>query len=98
MFRQSKTLGFGYSSRQGAKNAKKDPCHFDRREKSFLDPSRSLGMTGLGPSPLRLCVLARDTVFPIFSSSQNFKYVWLDSKTAMVRYIALLAGRSSDIV
>ena len=23
------------------------PCHFDRREKSFLDPSHSLGMTGL---------------------------------------------------
>ena len=33
-------------------------CHFDRREKSFLDPSHSLGMTALGPSPwraLRLC-------------------------------------------
>jgi len=43
-------------SRQAAKLAKKEPCHFDRREKSlfrakreifFLDPSRSLGMTGL---------------------------------------------------
>jgi hypothetical protein len=32
---------------------RKIPCHFDRREKSFLDPSHSLGMTGLGPSPLR---------------------------------------------
>jgi hypothetical protein len=31
-------------------------CHFDRREKSFLDPSHSLGMTALGPSPWRLCV------------------------------------------
>ena len=30
-------------------------CHFDRREKSFSDPSHSLGMTGLGPS---LSVLA----------------------------------------
>ena len=28
-------------------------CHFDRREKSFLDPSHSLGMTGMGSSPLR---------------------------------------------
>ena len=28
-------------------------CHFDQREKSLLDPSHSLGMTGLGPSPLR---------------------------------------------
>jgi hypothetical protein len=38
---------------------RKIPCHFDRREKSFLDPSHSLGMTALGPSPwrpLRLCV------------------------------------------
>ena len=30
------------------------------REKSFLDPSQSLGMTGLGPSPLRLSALAGD--------------------------------------
>ena len=29
-------------------------CHFDRREKSLLDPSRSLGMTGIGPSTSRL--------------------------------------------
>ena len=35
-------------------------CHFDRREKSFLDPSHSLGMTGIGPSPLRLCAFAGD--------------------------------------
>src|SRR3970282_645830 len=34
--------------RQGKTN-----CHFDRREKSFLDPSHSLGMTDGGPSPLR---------------------------------------------
>src|SRR5437867_8622570 len=50
-------------SRQAAKLAKKEPCHFDQREKSFLDPSHSLGMTGLSPSPWRLCVFARDTVF-----------------------------------
>jgi hypothetical protein len=59
-FRESKTLGFGYSSRQGAKAPSKTRCHFDRREKSFLDPSHSLGMTGLGPSPLRLGVFAGD--------------------------------------
>ena len=35
-------------------------CHFDPWEKSFLDPSHSLGMTGIGPSPLRLCTFARD--------------------------------------
>ena len=35
-------------------------CHFDRREKSFLDPSPSLGMTGVGPSPLRLGAFAGD--------------------------------------
>ena len=34
-------------SRKGAKAAKKAYCHFDRREKSFLDPSHLLGMAGL---------------------------------------------------
>jgi hypothetical protein len=34
-------------SRKGAKTAKEEFCHFDRREKSFLDLSHSLGMTGL---------------------------------------------------
>ena len=38
-------------------------CHFDRREKSFLDPSQTLGMTGLGPSLGVLCVFARVTLF-----------------------------------
>ena len=32
-------------------------CHFDRREKSFSDPSHSLGMTGLVPSLRGLGVL-----------------------------------------
>ena len=43
-------------------------CHFGPfgqaqgklREKSFLDPSHSLGMTGMGSSPLRLCAFAGD--------------------------------------
>src|SRR3990170_4079241 len=56
---------------------RKTPCHFDRREKSFLDPSRSLGMTGFGPSPWRLCAFARDMVFPTSSSFPNFKHFWL---------------------
>jgi hypothetical protein len=30
-------------------------CHFDRREKFFLDPSHSLGMTGLRRSLCCLC-------------------------------------------
>jgi hypothetical protein len=34
-------------------------CHFDQREKSFLDPSHSLGMTDLGPSLGVLCAFAR---------------------------------------
>ena len=34
----------------------RNSCHFDQREKSLLDPSHSLGMTGIGPSPLRLGV------------------------------------------
>ena len=32
-------------------------CHFDRREKSFSDPSHSLGMTGFVPSLRGLGVL-----------------------------------------
>jgi hypothetical protein len=47
----------------------KSCCHFDSfdhtqgwlREKSFLDPSDFLGMTGFGPSPLRLSAFAGDT-------------------------------------
>jgi hypothetical protein len=61
------TLGLGYSSRQGAKTLSKTRCHFDRREKSFLDPSHSLGMTGLGPSPLRLGVFAGDIPISFFA-------------------------------
>jgi hypothetical protein len=58
-----------FLSRQ-AREARKGQCvcHFDPfdkaqdklREKSFLDPSRSLGMTGIGPSPLRLGAFAGD--------------------------------------
>jgi hypothetical protein len=36
-------------------------CHFDRREKSFLDPSHSLVMTALGPSPWRPLRSLRET-------------------------------------
>ena len=54
------------------------PRHFDQREKSFLDPSRSLGMTGRGHVTSRLCVFAGDVVFPISSSFPNFKYLWLE--------------------
>jgi hypothetical protein len=56
--------------RQGAKE---NTCHFDSfgkaqdklREKSFLDPSHSLGMTALGPSLGVLCAFARVISFPI---------------------------------
>jgi hypothetical protein len=37
-------------SRKGAKRAKGEYCHFDRREKSFSDPSHPLGMTDLALS------------------------------------------------
>jgi len=58
---------------------RKNPCHFDRREKSILDPSHSLGMTGLGPSPWRPLRSLREALsYPIFSSSRIFKYLWLD--------------------
>ena len=53
------------------------PCHFDRREKSFLDPSHSLGMTGLAPSPWRLCAFAGVVSLSdseIQNSTRNFKY------------------------
>jgi hypothetical protein len=48
---------FGISRAKHAKGAKEERCHFDRREKSFLDPSYPLGMTGLGPSLCDLGVL-----------------------------------------
>jgi len=63
-------LGFGHFSRQGAKtpsSERKTLCHFDRREKSFLDPSHLLGMTDLGPSPLRLGVFAGDNPISAFA-------------------------------
>jgi hypothetical protein len=37
-------------SRKDAKAAKENGCHFDQGEKSFLDPSHSLGMTRIGMS------------------------------------------------
>ena len=80
-------LGFGHSSRQGAKtpsSERKTLCHFDpfdkaqdklrekslfrvRREIFFLDPSHLLGMTDLGPSPLRLGVCAGDNPISAFA-------------------------------
>ena len=64
-------------------------CHFDRREKSFLDPSHSLGMTGMGSSPLRLGAFAGDSSAfgcavrqqgePLFSSA-----VWEKACTTIV--------------
>jgi hypothetical protein len=35
---------------QRRKGRKGKDCHFERREKSFLDPAHSLGMTGFGLS------------------------------------------------
>src|SRR5262245_48722332 len=57
--------------RRDTKHAKTRGCHFDPfgqaqgklREKSFLDPSHSLGMTGLGPSPWRALRLWARHVF-----------------------------------
>ncbi len=70
IFRELKMLGFGHSSRQGAKtpsSERKTLCHLDRREKSFIDPSHLLGMTGLGSSPLRLGVFAGDNPISAFA-------------------------------
>jgi len=53
---------------QRRKVAKEEHCHFERREKSFLDPSYSLGMTGLGPVTWRLGALAG-----AISESQSFR-------------------------
>jgi hypothetical protein len=41
------------------KGRKEKDCHFERREKSFVDPAHSLGMTGFGLSLGALGVLAR---------------------------------------
>jgi hypothetical protein len=45
-----------------AKGAKEELCHFDRREKSLLDPPHPLGMTGLGPSLCDLGVLGASNI------------------------------------
>src|SRR3989337_3750941 len=44
----------GRSRNISRKGAKEEHCHFERREKSFLDTSPSLGMTCLGPVTWRL--------------------------------------------
>ena len=48
-------------------------CHFDRREKSFSDPSRSLGATG---SARHLCALAplREILRMLFSRLSSFAF------------------------
>jgi hypothetical protein len=61
---------------------KTQQCHFNRREKSFLDPSldpsHSLRMTGLGPSPWRplrpfgvaaMWMSSHEHTSPLFSSA-----------------------------
>src|SRR3990172_3092276 len=55
----------GRSRNVSRKDAKEEHCHFERREKSFLDPSHSLGMTVSNPS---LSVLARG-----ISESEGFR-------------------------
>src|SRR5215813_12985733 len=47
------------------KAQRKHSCHFDRSEKSFLDPSHPFGMTRLRPSLGVLCVFAGVISFPI---------------------------------
>jgi hypothetical protein len=60
-------------SRQDAKAQRKTLCHFDRREKSFLDPSHSLGMTGQGLSLGVLCAFARVISFRFGKPKSNRK-------------------------
>ncbi len=66
--------------RRDAKAQRKLHCHFDRREKSFLDPSHSLGMTGIG-LPLGVFAPLREPSLSYCltqNSTENFKYIWLD--------------------
>ena len=77
-------------------------CHFDRREKSFLDPSHLLRMTGLSPSLGALRVFARgfflrarrvlrgDTCF----SFQVCSFVTLREARKKVQRIELLHGHA----
>ncbi|MGZ9242670.1 MAG: hypothetical protein ACXW6K_19505 [Candidatus Binatia bacterium] len=60
-----KYLGLEDSSRQGARRQVRSFCHFGHGEKSLLEPSHPLGMTGMDPSPLRLCAFARDNPNPV---------------------------------
>jgi hypothetical protein len=51
--------------------------HFDRREKSFLDPSHSFGMTEVGPS---LSVVA-----PLREASSSSEKKWRAIRLGFVR-------------
>ena len=55
IFRIVKILDSDIPLAKAPRRQVRNHCHFDQREKSLLDPSHSLGMTGIGPSPLRLC-------------------------------------------
>src|SRR3990172_11164963 len=64
-------------------------CHFDLREKSFLDPWHPLRMTALGPSPWRPLRSLRETQsYSVFPSFQNFKYAWLEF---IIPFVAIIA-------
>jgi hypothetical protein len=65
---QRKILVISTPSSSSGVNSGRNPRSVLRRSRSILDPSHSLGMTGLGPSPWRLCVFARVTMFPILLS------------------------------
>ena len=61
-------------SRQDAKAQSDTRCHFDRREKSFLDPSHSLGMTDLGPSLGVFASLRESSLFRFCNVKLNLKF------------------------
>jgi hypothetical protein len=45
--RRSRNQNWEYLAQRCKRRKDKAYCHFDQREKSFSDPSHSLGMTGL---------------------------------------------------
>src|SRR5688572_19929325 len=62
----------GVSPRRDAKAAKNACRHFERREKSFLDPSHSLGMTRLGVSLCGFAPWREKFPNPSASASRSF--------------------------
>ena len=84
-------------SRQDAKSAKFGSCHFDRREKSFLVPSDSLGMTGLSPSLCGPFDLAQDMLCAFAGDIPIFGFAVSPGWASVVKILHTKPGRTEFV-